>query len=624
MNIAIKTLFLASICGVSLGIGHAAEPSSFWQSIKNPATLEQLKSFVATKEAQAQSAAKTDGKGMPAEYKTFFNAADKGDWLTVSNLFWVIGNENGGLAKFYTNKVDMKFRGTRWEAVREIWGAYAAFADGDEKYSELFANEIISSIPPGSIYFGGTDPGRFIITALQKSQIIGEPFFTLTQNALADGSYLDYLRSMYGNEIYIPTTEDSDRCFEDYYSDAEARYKEHRLKQKGEDASISNGHVQFSGKIAVMEINARIARVIFEKEPNRQFFVEESIPLDWMYPYLEPHGLIFKLNHKPLEKLSDIIVERDHDYWSRLVSPMIGNWLNDETTLSDVEAFVQKVFLRHDLSNFQGDSIFEKNGYSRFAFAKERAAIAGLYAWRADHSNDEGEKRRMEGEADFAFRQAWALNPESREIVLRYANFLMEAPRTDDAIMVVKTYLPMDTCDDEASNVLSNLKQYKRQGDEWAEYTNKMAAMENEVRVNPTNYSNLLSLTSYYLQAQQTNRATALLRPMISRPTTPPDVLRRAAEIFAQTGDYLDLEIVLKKLLAAMPDSPEAPYDVARLESLLKKYDDAIKYLRIAIRLSDQRLKSEPTALDIRKAARGEANFNSIRNRSDFQKLVLP
>ena len=37
--------------------------------------------------------------------------------------------------------------------------------------------------------------GGFWSPALEKSQADGDPFFTLTQNALADGTYLDYLRS---------------------------------------------------------------------------------------------------------------------------------------------------------------------------------------------------------------------------------------------------------------------------------------------------------------------------------------------------------------------------------------------------------------------------------------------
>jgi tetratricopeptide (TPR) repeat protein len=376
--------------------------------------------------------------------------------------------------------------------------------------------------------------------------------------------------------------------------------------------------------MAVMEINALITKVIFDKETNRNFYVEESIPLDWMYPYLEPHGLILKLNHKPLERLSNEMIERDRNYWSKSMRPMIGDWLNEDTTLNDVAAFVKRVFLCHDFKDFQGNLIFERNTYVHRMFAKERAAIAGLYAWRAEHSSDATEKNCMGREADFAFREAWALCPDSPEIVLRYVNFLMEATRTDDAILVAKNCLPMDTRDDEVSNLLSNLEQYKKECDEWTDFTNKGAAMENEARINPTDYTNLFSLAWYYIQAQQTNRAAALVERMISQLSLPPDALHGAADFFVRINQLSNLEVVLKMLTVTVPSEPEAPYDLARLETLLKKDDDAIKYLRTAIRLSDQRLKTNPKALDIRKAARNETNFDPIRNRSDFRKLVLP
>ena len=102
-------------------------------------------------------------------------------------------------------------------------GAFEDFAGGEDKYCIAFGRDIIDSIPPGSIYFGGTDPGRFLVTALCKSQVNADPFFTLTQNALADGTYLDYLRGMYGDKIYIPTDEDSQKCFQDYMADAQRR-----------------------------------------------------------------------------------------------------------------------------------------------------------------------------------------------------------------------------------------------------------------------------------------------------------------------------------------------------------------------------------------------------------------
>ena len=183
---------------------------------------------------------------------------------------------------------------------RKSGARFTSLASGDEKYSTAYANDIIASIPPGSIYFGGTDPGRFLVTGMEKSQVNADPFFLLTQNALADSTYLDYLRGMYGDRIYIPTSDDAAKCFQDYTEDAQKRLQSHQLKPGENVSQGANGKIQVSGQVAVMEINGLLAKIIFDQNPNREFYVEESFPLDWMYPYLEPHGLIMKINRQPM------------------------------------------------------------------------------------------------------------------------------------------------------------------------------------------------------------------------------------------------------------------------------------------------------------------------------------
>ena len=274
---------------------------------------------------------------------------------------------------------------------------------------------------------------------MEKSHVNGDPFYGLTQNALADGTYLDYLRGMYGDKIYLPTDEDLQKCFQDYEDDARQRQQSHRLKP-GENVQVdSSGHVQVSGQVAVMEINGLLCKVIFDQNTDREFYVEESFPLDWMYPYLEPHGLIFKINRQPLPELSDEMVQRDHDYWTNYLAPMIGGWLNDNTPVSDVASFAEKVYLQHDYNGFTGSRPFVQNDYASKTFSKERSSIAGLYAWRAQHPANAAEKERMNSAADFAFRQAWALCPYSPEAVFRYVNLLTNQNRIADALVVAET-----------------------------------------------------------------------------------------------------------------------------------------------------------------------------------------
>jgi hypothetical protein len=91
------------------------------------------------------------------------------------------------------------------------------------------------------------------------------------------------------------------------------------------------------------------------------------------------------------------------------------------------------------LSGFTGDPAFVANSYAYKTFSKERSSCAGLYAWRAKHTQDAQEKARMAKEADFAFRQSWALCPYSPEAVFRYVQFLMDQNRTRDALVVAET-----------------------------------------------------------------------------------------------------------------------------------------------------------------------------------------
>jgi hypothetical protein len=217
------------------------------------------------------------------------------------------------------------------------------------------------------------------------------------------------------------------------------RLQNHQLKPGENVGKDANGRIQVSGQVSVMSINGLLVKTIFDNNPDREFYIEESFPFDWMYPHLEPHGLIFKINRQPLPGLSDEIVRRDHDYWTNCVQPMIGDWLKPDTTVGEVAAFAEKVFLRHDFSGLNGDPRFVQNAYSHKTFSKERSSIAGLYVWRAQHAADASEKKRMNDEADFAFRQAWALCPYSPEAVFRYVNLLLSQNRASDALLVAET-----------------------------------------------------------------------------------------------------------------------------------------------------------------------------------------
>jgi hypothetical protein len=166
-----------------------------------------------------------------------------------------------------------------------------------------------------------------------------------------------------------------------------------------------------------------------------------------------------KINRDPLPELSDETSLRDRVYWQDLLTGMLGGWLKLETSVKTVAAFVDRVYAQRDLSGFSGDKNFIQNDYAKRLFSKLRSSIAGLYAWRAAHATDSSEARRMAAEADFAFREAFALCPYSPEAVFRYATFLSQNNRSADALVVATSAAAVDPKNSEIQNLVRRLEQ---------------------------------------------------------------------------------------------------------------------------------------------------------------------
>jgi hypothetical protein len=396
----------------------------------------QLLKFSAAKEKQVQKLAEDLKITVPPEIAEYFKAGARGDCAAVTNTFERLAPEYG--ASFNKPAAEVPAWVPLWQPMIEVVGAYTAFGTGGAQYPLAFGNGIIQSIPEGSIYFGGTDAGRNLVTALCTSHVDGQPFYTLTQNALSNGQYMDYLRAMYGKQIQLPTTNEVQKVIEEYKADAQLRLKQGRLKP-GEDVREVDGEVQVNGQVAVMAMHGRLARLILEQNPKRDFYTEESFPLDAVYSHLSPHGLIFKLNHEPLKALTPAMLDADHAFWTKECQSMVGDWLTPETSLSNVCGFVETVYGRKDWSGFSGDKAYVTNAFATSAFSKLRVSLAGLYQWRLNNKTDADDATRLRAEADFAFRQSLALCPTSLEVIYRYLNFLVEGGRIDDAVALMET-----------------------------------------------------------------------------------------------------------------------------------------------------------------------------------------
>ncbi|MBM4153044.1 MAG: DUF2723 domain-containing protein, partial [Kiritimatiellaceae bacterium] len=139
-------------------------------------------------------------------------------------------------------------------------------------------------LAPDSVLFGGSDPGRFVPTYMVFGAELRPDVAVLTQNALASEVYMMEMRDLYGEKLWIPAQEDMQRAFQRFVHEANVRGRA--------DTGVGG----------VMEINGILARSIFLRNKQaHEFYVEESYVVPWMYPYLSPHGLIMKLNRKPVD-----------------------------------------------------------------------------------------------------------------------------------------------------------------------------------------------------------------------------------------------------------------------------------------------------------------------------------
>ncbi|MGZ5545715.1 MAG: tetratricopeptide repeat protein, partial [Limisphaerales bacterium] len=513
--------------------------------------------------------------------------------------------------------------------------------------------------------------------------------YLITQNALADGTYLNYIRAHYNrstqidppffvnffrsaqeeaegrtnafakmwapidrffteygakvearrrsegvyprNEIRTPSVRDSEIAFSNYISDASARLQhdmqvpnEPKRIRQGEDVRYVDGRVSVSGQVAVMSINGLLTKDIFDANPTNSFYVEESFPLDWMFPYLTPFGIIMKINRNPVPEITQDMVAKDHEFWSKYTDRFIGNWITYDTPTKDLCAFAEKVYKRRDFSGFKGDPAFVRDDNAQKAFSKLRSAIGGLYFWRLNQAKTPAENQRVLKEAEFAFKQAFAFCPYSPEAVYKYVNLLVNLQRAEDAEAVVDTCLKFDPDNPSMHMLKLNLQDIKKGQGQVAHAQASVAAIEARYNSNPADLNVAFEMASAYLSLQKSNEANQVLERLIQQTNANAQTLLSVANAYSQLQNMTGLEATLSRLVKVIPDNPEAWYDLSRAQTMVQKVPEAMQSLRTAVTLSNKRLATNPGAKNLGADAPKDPAFTAIKNLPDFKKAVNP
>ena len=588
--------------------------------------------------------------------------------------------------------------------------------------------DIYHSMETNAILFGGTDPGRFNPTYMIFSDSQLPPskkrdpnfdrrdVYLITQNALADGTYLDYIRAHYNRsaqqdpfffvnffrttgeelrgttnifakmmlpldrlftrigasiekkrraegiypplipppppppgaeddpydvgawlskEIYTPSLEDSQIAFNEYLADANRRLQhdmafpnEPKQIRPGEDVRYVDNRISVSGQVAVMAINGLLTKVIFDRNPTNEFYVEESFPLDWMFPHLTPYGIIMKINRQPVPEITAEMVNKDHEFWSKYSDRLIGNWIKYETPVKEICDFAERVYLRRDYTGFTGDPAFVRDDNAQKAFSKLRSAIGGVYFWRINTSKTTDENARMIKEAEFAFKQSFAYCPYSPEAVYKYVTLLIQLNRTAEALLIAETSLKFDPDNLAMVGLAQNIRDIQR-GQVPAVTTtpamgaqSALAAIEQQYSNNPQNLETAFQLASLYLQMQRSNDAYRIFEQLLAATNADAQTILSVAGAYSQLGDAASLEKALQRLTQAMPEHPEAWYDLARAQGVLGKIPSSLQSLQRAVQLSNARLKTNPEAKNIAQDALTNQSFAQLRALPEFLRIV--
>ena len=407
--------------------------------------------------------------------------------------------------------------------------------------------------------------------------------------------------------------------------------------------------VSVQGTTAVMDINARLAKMIFEKNPNHDFYVEESFPLNWMYPHLRPSGIIMKLEREKIIEFEESIFIKDRDFWRNYSNRLIGNWIDEDTSVSDICEWAEQTYLRHDLTGFRGSHEFIRDNDAQKGFSKLRSAIAGLYSWRALNTKDPNLKKRYNREAHFAYRQAFAFGAINPETVFKFINLLISMGRNNDAIRLAHTYHRLDPANPSSlifiRQVLQNQEQQlASQGlyEKAAAITEELSQIDptgnHKIRANfykreassearilnaftssPDNSTNFIKAIYVLGRRGRTNQIKRIIEKFSVDAGNDPKKLTLIKNGYGLIAHWKEKEKIDQLLIEIQPDQYAPWFDLAQTRLRLGKTNEALKDLVRALSIHKN---SETNVTDIRATVKTNDLFRPIRDHPEIKPLL--
>jgi tetratricopeptide (TPR) repeat protein len=474
-----------------------------------------------------------------------------------------------------------------------LWSNFDDCNKSGHWFGYEYGYDIMQPMDKNAVYYGGSDPGRFVPTFMafvesqQDPRWKSTPGFdrrdvtVITQNALIDASYCRYIREQYDPRFRPATFTPFEKWLgrdqaypkipvicasDDELAGAMDQYRSLNAARIKADRGI----VLRLGTSDVYEADGIVARQIFEKnKKTHTFYVEQSYPIQWMYPYLIPSGLIFKMNPEEMTALPPAAVRADYAYWDACCSRLLGDpkfRLDDEATTT---------------------------------FAKLAYWHADLYHWR-----------KMEAEEEHFLKAAISLCPQLGAAINDYASFLVQHERYDEALALVKQAQLDDPRNETYEGLLEFITASQGFGEREKEIRRQLALSPYDVQIN-LNLARLLEEEGKFSEVGDRLRIVAGLTNWTREDMG--DVVR----YYVDTVRDPDAAIAfLEARVKIDPKASEVAYYLAGLNASVGRNDEAIKYLTQSIATAGTNGNNALVSASV------DTRFDGLRNDPRFQKLI--
>ncbi len=444
-----------------------------------------------------------------------------------------------------------------------------------------YGHDMLKDLPKDAFVFGGTDPGRFVPTYM----ILGESFVDpkhrrdpdfdrrdlviVTQNALADAFYQKYI-----HDHYAPGRPPAQGWFEKWLG-RDKHYPPDTTKMPSEQELVDivrkvsmnmpPGANPQDPNIGIL-FHAAIAQWIFENNKDkREFFIEESFPMEWTYAYAVPNGLSYRLNKEPLESLPPEAVAEDFRFWN---------------------AYVEKLL---------ADKNFHEDFDAKRSFSKLRNSTGNIYRWR-----------KMYGEAERAYRQALQLHPNNMEALIALSDILRVQKRWDEMNNIWDRAVQGDPAN-------RGVQKGRERVTRLREADREIEVLRSELQVHPQNPEALSSLLRLYMETGQQDAARQQLEQAASVFGDNPDFIRFAVDFCNANGLWQAGLEPARKLASLAPNDVSVLLTLARFEFTNRQMQQFLETAGKAIQLGGMQAKV---------ALANDPLYTGIRGTPEFRKLL--